>query len=388
MENKKILITGIGNVSALGYGVTQTWNNFITKNSHIGVNTSWKNSQIKPLFFGQTPDIQFEKEIDWKERFMPSFYCQLGILACKKALEDAQIILEAEDNHIGLIIETCFGATESVEDYCDDLYRQGVQKVSPIKFTKTVANTVLGEISRLFKLNGPSSLLYSNNSIAYGIDLIKKGVAEIVICGGVDHYTEYRLLSLQNTGQLIMAGNKDESYEVNKLYSDDQIKYIPGNGSSFIVLESEANVHKRGAKAYAAIVDYQTSFDYENVDSAYQRSDFIQQEAYSFYNKHLSNDENIVYMSPYISNVSGRKNEQWLVDQFHQKTPVHTINLKGYTGDMGAASSIMGISLAGMILKNNQTKDQPEQGLSGIKKALISNSHEGGVSSHIVLQSI
>ena len=380
---KKIFITGTGSISALGYGTTQTWNNFLAKKSLIGVNTSWKNDQIAPLFFGKTPEMAFNDEINWKERFLPSLYCQLGILSCKKALDDAQIVLEAEDNPIGLIIETCFGATESVEEYCDDLYRYGVQKVSPVKFTKTVANTVLGEISRLFKLNGPSSLLYSNNSIAYGFDLIKKGVAEIVICGGVDHYTEYRILSLQNTGQLIMASHEYQVYEISKCYSDDIKKYIPGNGSAFIVLESETSMCKRGVRPYAEIIDYHTNFDYENVDNSYQRSDFIQREAFGFYDKHLQGDQSVVYMSPYISNVSCHKNEQWRTSQKR----VCTINAKAYTGDMGAASSIMGICLAGMILKNNHIEPHSVNDLSGITKALISTSHEGGVSSYVVLQS-
>lgn len=384
---KKIFITGTGNISALGYGSTQTWNNFLAKKSLIEVNTSWKNNKIAPLFFGKTPEIVFNDEINWKERFLPSLYCQLGILSCKKAIEDAQLILEAEDNPIGLIIETCFGATESVEEYCDDLYRHGVQKVSPVKFTKTVANTVLGEISRLFKLNGPSSLLYSNNSIAYGFDLIKKGVAEIVICGGVDHYTEYRVLSLQNTGQLIMASNKSHVYEISKCYSDDIKKYIPGNGSAFVVLESETSMCKRGVRPYAEIIDYHTNFDCENVDKSYQRSDSIQGEAFGFYDKHLPGYQSLVYMSPYISNVSCDKNEQLLIGQFRRQNRVCTINTKAYTGDMGAASSIMGISLASMILKNNHVESHSVNNLSGITKALINTSHEGGVSSHVVLQS-
>ena len=378
MENK-IYITGIGSVTSLGYGNAETWDNYLSEKSTITVDHQWKNEQIGQLFFGQPSEVQFDQEISWSERFPPNLYSRLGILACKKALDDAGIILATEDNDIGLIIETSFGATESVEDYLDDLYRYGVQKVSPIKFTKTVANTVLGDISRLFKLNGSSSLIYNNNSIAYGIDLINKGMAHTVVCGGVDHYTEYRLLSLQETGKLILADSPGTRYEVRKHFSTDNNKFIPGNGAAFVVLETAESARRRGAKVYAELADYQTNFDYENVENAQKRSDFILKHACDFYTKFLQADKKAVYMAPYTNENSRPENETWLLNELGRNSNISSVNHKAYTGDMAAASSIMGTALAALILKNDPSE---------IETALIGSSHEGGASSQIVLKAI
>ena len=212
MENTKVFITGLGSLSALGYGAEETWEN-LKNQKKISKKENWDNDKIKPQYFGEVAEIDFENEINWTDRFSPKKYSKLGILACKKAIEDAEINAESNQD-IGLIIETSLGATESVEDYLYDLFLKGIAKVSPIKFTKTVANTVLGDVSRTFSLKGPSSLIFNESSISYGFDLIKKGVADIIICGGVDHYSSFRILSEQEEGNLALHNNNDSKRSV------------------------------------------------------------------------------------------------------------------------------------------------------------------------------
>lgn len=191
MSNKKIFISGLGVYSAAGYGIEQTWKNILNGQSGIKRKQNWNNPEIKDHYYGLPQPLSFKEEIKWQEMFLPTRYSLLGMYACKKAIEDAGINLKTEGNDIGMVIDTSMGSASSVEEYLLDLYQRGLSKISPMKFTKTVTNTAIGDISRLFKLNGPSSLLLNECSVCYGIDLIRKGIINLVICGAIDHYTDY-----------------------------------------------------------------------------------------------------------------------------------------------------------------------------------------------------
>ncbi|WP_143304657.1 beta-ketoacyl synthase N-terminal-like domain-containing protein [Chitinophaga vietnamensis] len=386
-QHNKIFVTGLGSISALGYGADAAWQSILEGNSRISIKDNWQNTKIKPQFFGEAVDVAFEEEVKWDERFAPQLYSRLGILACKKALEDAQIVLESSDNEIGLIIETSLGATAAVEDYLYDLYQHGLAKVSPLKFTKTVANTVLGDISRTFKLNGPSSLIYNSNSISYGIDLIRKGVADIVICGGVDHYTEFRVLSEQENGRLISVSG-DENRHQAIVDAAEQERNVLGDGAAFIVLESEESALKRGVRKYAEIVEYHSGFDYHHVEDTTRRSAHIIENAYTKFKPVIHPGEKVAYLSAYTTSRQLQHSEQPVLEKMEKENPAYRLCHKAYTGDMKAASSVMGASIASQILHGGlfPVKEASGSYPTGITYAFVSTAHEGGGSSHLIFK--
>jgi 3-oxoacyl-[acyl-carrier-protein] synthase II len=379
MSNSKIFITGLGSISALGYGADETWDNMYNSTGGVKLKTSWKDDRIKAQYCGEIPEVDFSSEVTWKDRFPPNTYSKIGILACKKAIEDAKIELNELNNEIGLIIETSLGATESVEDYLHDLYSKGIAKVSPIKFTKTVANTVLGDVSRVYKLNGPSSLIFNENSVNYGYDLIQKGMADIVICGGVDH-TTFRILSEQETGNLMNTLKGDSVEDLNKR--------ILGDGASFIVLESERSVNRRGITPYAEIIEQHNNFDYRNIESTTTRSSFVLEDAYKYFEKYIDKDKNVVFLSAYCNEVQVNANEESILNKIKQTNNVCHLIHKTYTGDMKAASSVMGVSIASQILKRGELPIKNKQNILEPHYAFINCTHEGGSNSQFLLRKI
>jgi len=386
-NNNKILITGLGSVSPLGYGAAAAWNKLLAGENGLKIKSDWTNASIQPQYYGEAPAIEFASEVKWDDRFPPQQYSKLGMLACKQALDDAGIVLEASDNEIGLVIETSLGATASVEDYLYDLYRFGLQKISPVKFTKTVANTVLGDISRVFKLNGPSSLIYNSNSITYGFDLIKKGLADIVICGGVDHYTEFRILSEQQRNHLVNVNENTDPFSASTKETDDR-RNILGDGAAFLVLESEASAERRGAKRYAELVEYHSCFDYQNVEDTTRRSKEVVQTAIDALKPIVTANGKLVYLSAYTTAGQLENNERHLLEDLNKQHDTYPLRHKAYTGDMKSASSIMGASIASQILYSDRFPEPDAAGdhPSGFAYALVNTSHEGGGSSHLLLR--
>lgn len=386
MKKERIYITGLGSISAMGYGIDQTWSNLLKGKSGIKIRTDWKNNRIHPHLFGSIPYLSFKEEIEWKESFIPVIYSKLAIYACKKAIEDANLNLKDADNEIGMVITTSFGAAEAVEEYLFDLYQRGISKISPLKFTRTVSNSVLGDVSRYFKLNGPSSLLFNENSIGYGIDLIANGHCDIIICGAVDHFVDSYVLSEQETGELVDE-NKSLIQCLNE--STNTTQKILGDGSCFIIIESENSLRKRNGRAYAEIISYNSSFDCSNVENTMNRSNDILINNIKLMNKNIHSNENMIYVSPYMTKVQIERNEPDKVkNTFHTKHCCH-ISHKEFTGDMRSASILFGALLACKSLKEQIITGISMQSVPAkIDLAFVNSTHEGGANSYLLLRNI
>lgn len=386
MKNEKIYITGLGSISAMGYGIEQTWSNLLKGKSGIKMRTEWKNNKIHSHLFGSIPNLSFKEEIEWKESFCPVMYSKLAIYACKKAIEDAKLDLKDTDNEIGMVITTSFGAAEAVEEYLFDLYQRGISKISPIKFTRTVSNSVLGDVSRCFKLNGPSSLLFNENSIGYGIDLIENGHADIIICGAVDHFIDSYVLSEQETGGLV---DENKSLMQSLKESTNATQKILGDGSCFIVIESESSLKKRKGTAYAEIISYNASFDCNNVENTMKRSNEILLNNIKLANRDILANANLMFVSPYMTKVQIENNEpDEIINAFHTKVCYH-ISHKEFTGDMRSASILFGTLVACKSLKEQIiTRISKQFEPTKIDWAFVNSTHEGGASSYLSLKSI
>lgn len=386
MSNKRIFISGLGVYSAAGYGIEQTWQTIVKGESGIKRKQDWSYSEIRNHYYGTPQTLSFKEEIKWPEFFPPTLYSVLGIYACKKAIEDADLHLNAEGNDIGMIIDTSMGSAASVENYLQDLYRYGISKISPIKFTKTVTNTAIGDISRLFKLNGSSSLLLNECSLCYGVDLIRKGIIDIVICGAIEHYTDYYVLSEQKTDCLV-----DDTLSLKDALSKSKKneQKILGEGACFIVLETEKSSQKRGIKPYAEIIDYNTSFDGENVMSTTSRSKNNLRKNIKQIGKYIPHNSHLSWFSAYQTDIQKEKNEPKKLLMNLTANNIHYSGHKVYTGDMRSASNLFGILLAAKSLKEQMNPVD----LSGCKKAdidmaLINTNQEGGTSTIFLLKNI
>lgn len=384
MNNKKIYITGLGDISALGYGKNESFEKILQEKTGLSVKTDWENEKISENIYGQIPDVELNDYVKWPERFPPGKYSKIGLLACKEAIKDAKLELNEIDNEVGVIIETSLGATEAVEAYLYDLYKYGVKKISPLKFTKTVANTVLGDISRVFKLNGPSSLLYNENSISYAYDLIQNGSAEIVICGGLDYYTDFRMLSEQENELLVKNDSQNPVLKILE-HEKNRSKNVPGEGASFIVLESEDSVNRRGVSAYAELVNYHSNFDYQSISDTTKRSPVLLGEAIDMFKNDLKG--NIAFMSAYTTQKQYEENESFLIEKLKQEHKVKVFRHKAFTGDMKAASSVMGVAVGGQFLNRSCLLNNLKNSIDAkIETVLVNTVHEGGACSYYLLK--
>ncbi|KAA3625895.1 MAG: hypothetical protein DWQ02_20825, partial [Bacteroidetes bacterium] len=257
---KRIVITGWSCVSPYGLS-NEDFEKSHTSEIAYSIKEDWKKEGIGQQYFGEVPQFNIRKEIEGLRPPFPNRYSSLGLLGCLNALKSANLE-DREDllEKAGLIITTTLGASNAIQTFLEKLYTKGPDRLSPFVFSKATSNSILGDISRILKIKGPGSLVYGEDSITYGIDLILNDHSDLIICGGVDEITEPSVLVSKEMNRLLEPDEAGDAVESVK-QSKEKDNYIFGEAASYIVLETLESARKRNATIYAEIVDYKQYMD-------------------------------------------------------------------------------------------------------------------------------
>ena len=269
MKNR-IVITGWSCLSSHGLSNEAFENSYATKIAYTPTD-NWKKEIIGNQYFGSVAPFDILKEIPSLKAPFPNRYSSMGILACLNALKDAGLD-QREDllEKAGLIITTTLGASKSIQEFLDKLFKKGPDKLSPFVFSKATSNSILGDVTRILKIKGPGALVYGEDSITYGIDLIKNDHAGIIICGSVDELTEVSLQVANELNRLLIPEGETVLNHINE--TEDKNKFVFGETASYIVIESMETAIERGATIYAEIIDSVQYLDSESNKVIFERS--------------------------------------------------------------------------------------------------------------------
>lgn len=260
----EVVITGIGIISGFGIGKQILWNHLLAADTAIRVTNDWSLPDITSQYFAKIPSFSVKDYVPMLKPPLPPRYVQMGLVATALAVKDAQLDLSQLDpNCIGMILSTDFGPNETVENYLTDLFMKGPEAVSPIQFSRTVANVALGDISRYFHFRGPSSLIIGESSLCYAYDILQEGRAEIMICGGLDEVRDTIVWAYQQLGLLAKPMDQEIVTDSTNFlpYSSNAAGSVLGDATAVIVLETRDHANRRNAPCYAQVRGYKTLCD-------------------------------------------------------------------------------------------------------------------------------
>ena len=275
-NKRRVVITGIGALSPLGRGSAATMASLAAGASGLKRQSQWTVDGAvveNDLLVGKCCELGFFEAFPGTKAPFPLRFSQMAIMGCSLALEDAGLRGKAggaaagdgtengrpvDSADIGLVINSDLGANAAAESYAFKLYRSGPQFVSPFEFTKSVSNCVVGDVARQFNLTGASSFIIGENSLSYGLDLVKQGKCKVAVCGGIDEVRDRMVLNYARHGFLYDGG-------------DDRGKTVLGEGSCFLVIEDLDHAIERGVRIYAELVAEYSSADLSSNELIFER---------------------------------------------------------------------------------------------------------------------
>ena len=246
---KKILVTGLGAVTALGNNVDEYWNALIEGKSGMRTMT-----RIAPEAHDTTVaaevDDSFEQEASkyWKKRMLSATTkaARMGLTAAGEAIEDCGADFTALDrSRIGII----FGLS-------DNSYEGAELEIKSQITLKRMPSEIPAMIAIKHNLTGPSfnmstACASTGYAMALASHLIRTGVCDMMIVGGLSSLVTDVVVNGFNQ-LLAMSANPDPETAC-RPFSKNRDGFIMGEGSGVIIIESEEHAKARGAKVYCEL---------------------------------------------------------------------------------------------------------------------------------------
>ena len=257
---RRVVITGVGLITALGSGTEKTWNSLL--NGDCGVNTieSFDTSDQSVHIAAEVRDFNPEDYIEKKELKKLGRFSQFAIAASKMALDDAKFeINESNATRVGVIIGSGIGALEVIETEIGKMIEKGPKRISPFYIPAVITNMASGNVSIYTGAKGPNKAIVTacasgTHSIGDAFQTILLGKADAVIAGGSE--ATITRSGIGGFASIKALSNNPDPKKASRPFSADRDGFVMGEGAGILIVEELEHALKRGAKIYAEIVGY------------------------------------------------------------------------------------------------------------------------------------
>jgi 3-oxoacyl-[acyl-carrier-protein] synthase II len=264
--SRRVVVTGIGLVSALGNTAEETWNGLIAGRSGIANITHFDVSGYPVRFAGEVKDFNPEKFIVKKEVKKMDVFIHYAIAASQEAMDSSGLKITPENApQIGTYIGSGIGGFGIIEREHTKLLQGGPGKVSPFFIPSTIVNLASGNVSIRFGAKGPNSATATAcasgaHAIGDSFKIIQRGDADAMICGGAEG--AITPMSVAGFAALRALSTLNESPETaSRPFDKDRDGFVIGEGAGVLILEEYEHARRRGARILAEMVGYGMSSD-------------------------------------------------------------------------------------------------------------------------------
>jgi 3-oxoacyl-[acyl-carrier-protein] synthase II len=266
MSKRRIAVTGVGLVTPVGIGVTESWKNIIQGVSGISRITKFDPSNFSSQIAGEVKNFDPVNYLNPKEARRMDTFIQYGLVAGTEAIKDAGFEVNDSNAHrIGVSIGSGIGGLGTIESTNDTFDAGGPRKVSPFFIPGTIINMISGNLSIMFGLKGPNTCIVTacttgTHCIGDAARMIAYGDADIMVAGGSEAaITELSVAGFASAKAL--SSRNDDPKTASRPWDIDREGFVIGEGSGVMVLEEYEHAKKRGAKIYCELIGYGMSAD-------------------------------------------------------------------------------------------------------------------------------
>ena len=271
MENRRVVITGMGAVTSLGNDVHTFWNNIKTGQSGIDRLSRVNKDDFPAKVAAEIKDWDPVQYMEKKEAKRMDLFTQYAVAASKMAVEDAGLEITDENApRIGVWIGSGIGGMETFEEQFSKFQAKGYRRVSPFFVPMLIPDMAAGQVSIQLGAKGINSCTVTAcasgaNSIGDAFKVIQRGDADAMITGG----TEAPLTNLSFAGfASAKALSTNENPETaSRPFDKNRDGFIMGEGSGILILESLETALERGAQIYGEIAGYGSAGDAYHITS-------------------------------------------------------------------------------------------------------------------------
>jgi 3-oxoacyl-[acyl-carrier-protein] synthase II len=259
MALKRVVVTGLGALTALGKSVEEYWQGLADGVSGCDMIQQFDASKFKTRFACEVKDFDAAAYLDRKEARKMDRFTQFAMVAADQAVADANLTAEnANPDRVGVIFASGIGGLITFqEEILNFASGDGTPRFNPFFIPKMILDIAAGQISMKHGFRGPnyavvSACASSTNAIIDAFDTIRLGKADVIVTGGSE-----AVISAAGVGGFnamkAMSERNDDPKTASRPFDKDRDGFVMGEGAGVLVLESLEHALARGAKIYCEV---------------------------------------------------------------------------------------------------------------------------------------
>jgi len=271
-DSGRVVVTGMGAITALGLDVASTWEGMVGGRSGVGPITQFDPSRLTARIAAEVKDFDCSSVLDRKEQRRNDRYVQFALVAARQAMDQAGLppYLEGEQaERTGVIVGTGIGGIDTLWEQTQLCALRGPGRISPFLIPMAISNLAAGVIAITLGPKGPnfgvvSACASGAHSLGEAFEVIRRGDADLMVVGGAEAginefmiggFAAMRALSTRN----------DEPERASRPFDRARDGFVIGEGCGILVLESLDSARRRGVEPLAEMAGYGATADASHI---------------------------------------------------------------------------------------------------------------------------
>jgi len=276
MNDRRVVVTGMGLVSPLGSGLEVVWSRLLAGRSGIRNLPDEVVADLAAKVGGPVPAVAEDAEAGFdpdlatppKEQKKMDRFIMFAMEAARQAIAQAGWQPQTDDarERTATIIGSGVGGFGAIADAVRTTDSRGPRRLSPFTIPSFLVNLAAGHVSIQHGFKGPlgapvTACAAGVQAIGDAARLIRSGEADIALCGGAEAAIDRVSLAGFAAARALSSGFNDTPERASRPFDSDRDGFVMGEGSGLLVIESLEHALARGAQPLAELVGYGTSAD-------------------------------------------------------------------------------------------------------------------------------
>ncbi|MDF1608252.1 beta-ketoacyl-[acyl-carrier-protein] synthase family protein [Hoeflea sp. YIM 152468] len=263
MDQRRVVITGMGGICALGGNSDEIWDGM--KQGRDGCRPlSFDTRDLKTAIGCGITGYPENDGIDKRHGLTMSGISRISVIAAREAVRNAGLTAgEFDPQRAGVVVGVGIFGTDAVDQSYVDIFLEKKKRAHIFTVPRVMPSGPSGHVSIDIGLEGPvfgvsSACASGNHALISAVDQIRLGRAEIMLAGGAELALVYGPLKAWESLRVLARS-------VCRPFSADRDGLVLGDGAAVAVLESYDHAKARGANILAEIIGVGMSGDASDI---------------------------------------------------------------------------------------------------------------------------
>ena len=259
MQQKRVVVTGLGALTPLGNTLKEFWNNLIEGKRGAAPITKFDTTKFKTKFACEVKNYDPLNYFEKGEIRKMDPFAQYALVTSGEAIKDSGLDLNAiNKERVGVIWGSGNGGFYTFQQEIMDYARgDGTPRINPYFIPKVIVDIASGWISIKYGFMGlnfttVSACATSTTAIIDAMNYIRWGKADIIVTGGSEAAVNEAGIGGFGAMKALSTRNEDPA-TASRPFDVDRDGFVMGEGACALILEEYEHAKRRGAKIYAEV---------------------------------------------------------------------------------------------------------------------------------------